>query len=387
VGEEVDKMMVMGNYGLCTFKRICLCLIALLLIVGIIIVAVVMGGKDDEEEVDMVPSENTATLVPSRPFDWTSTDIADILARHGITDPDPEAFRWMANTDTWWSTTTIKDTEWVDRYGMVSFLQKAGKSEWLRPSVTHCDWNTVTCDRNKHVTYLDLRSTGLSTIPTEIGILTSLMQLSLQNDPIAVEGRIPPGITQLTNLVNLFMKNTGITEIGAEILTMISLNSFLLEEQPLNPTTIPTYLYSLVKLEELKLRDCSLVGTIHPQIGQLTGLTNLALAQNGLTGPFPQEMDRLTNLKRFVAGTNAWSTSFPPWFGLLTDLEELKLGDSNLIGALPMEIAQLTSLKSLNLRRNALSGTIPPLPTSLSECTLELNNFTNAASYTGLCTV
>ena len=102
-----------------------------------------------------------------------------------------------------------------------------------------------------------------------------------------------------------------------------------------------------------------LSGTLPPELGDLTSLTELSLQNNGLSGPLPPELGNLTNLKALYLTGNNLSGPIPPELGNLTSLQSLSLRSNNLSGPLPPELGGLASLVWLYLSRNGLTGPIP----------------------------
>ena len=58
-------------------------------------------------------------------------------------------------------------------------------------------------------------------------------------------------------------------------------------------------------------------------------------------------------------GWNGLTGSIPPEIGNLTNLTELYLNENQLTGSIPSEIGNLTNLYGLSLRYNQLTGIIP----------------------------
>ena len=87
---------------------------------------------------------------------------------------------------------------------------------------------------------------------------------------------------------------------------------------------------------ELALQNNNLVGSIPPEIGSLSSLTQLNLRENNLSG------------------------SIPPSINNLTDLENIAMRLTNLSGAVP-SINNLTNLETLSLVENHFSS----LPASM----------------------
>jgi Leucine-rich repeat (LRR) protein len=117
--------------------------------------------------------------------------------------------------------------------------------------------------------------------------------------------------------------------------------------------------YSVLNTTVLNLGISGLIGSIPPEIGNLTNLTFLSLRNNQLTGSIPSEIGNLTNLTYLNLWSNQLTGSIPPEIGNLTNLEYLRLSSNDLTGSIPSEIGNLTNLTYLNLYSNQLSGIIP----------------------------
>ena len=98
-----------------------------------------------------------------------------------------------------------------------------------------------------------------------------------------------------------------------------------------------------------------LSGEIPTQLGELTGLTYLALYANGLTGEIPSELGSLTDLTYLGLPSNNLSGEIPSELGQLTLLDWLALNDNALTGTVPTEFVQLTNLVNLQLHKNQLT--------------------------------
>ncbi|MCB9422855.1 MAG: leucine-rich repeat domain-containing protein [Ardenticatenaceae bacterium] len=110
-------------------------------------------------------------------------------------------------------------------------------------------------------------SNKLTTLPPEIGQLTSLTKFELNNNHLT---SLPPEIGQLTNLGLLYL-------IGNEL------------------TTLPPEIRRLVSLEKLALRSNKLTA-VPPEIGQLIKLKNLDLSDNKLDS-LPEIWQQLAQLE------------------------------------------------------------------------------------------
>ena len=166
-------------------------------------------------------------------------------------------------------------------------------------------WHGVTTDADGRVTdllFYDNQLTG--TIPTQLGQLTELQYLNLNNNELS--GTIPTELRRLTKLTGLDLGNNRLTG------------------------TIPTQLGQLTELRYLNLHDNQLTGTIPTQLGQLTKLTALYLDSNELSGEIPAELGSLTNLQR------------------------LRLQNNQLTGPLPLTLSALSQLLVLNIQSTTL---------------------------------
>ncbi len=126
---------------------------------------------------------------------------------------------------------------------------------------------------------------------------------------------------------------------------------------------IPAAIGGLTNLTHLSLTN-NKVSSIPAEIGNLTNLLQLNINMNWGIAPIPAEIGSLTNLTRLDASHDGLS-SIPVEIGQLTSLTLLLLS-SNQLTAIPVEIGNLTNLTYLQLPRNQLAS-IPS----------EIGNFTN----------
>ncbi len=122
---------------------------------------------------------------------------------------------------------------------------------------------------------------------------------------------------------------------------------------------LPEELYDLPELRTLYLGAFNLGGTLPPEIARLTQLEELYLWGAGLGGPLPTEITQLANLRWLDLSGNDLVGSIPPEFGKLTELERLDLSYNDLVGGIPAELGNLTNLRQLVLDNNRLDGAIP----------------------------
>ena len=115
------------------------------------------------------------------------------------------------------------------------------------------------------------------------------------------------------------------------------------------------------------------VGTMPPQIGDLTYLEDMDIVGTMMSGPIPSEISALTRLTRLDLRGNRITGTIPAVITALSKLEMLHLEDNLISGSIPLHIMKLTSLKRLMLANNNIIGTIPESIcnlTGLTEVTL-----------------
>jgi Leucine-rich repeat (LRR) protein len=151
---------------------------------------------------------------------------------------------------------------------------------------------------------------GARTIPSEIGLLTQLTELSLS--AFQLTGTIPSTLPNLTKLTSLVMSGNKLKG------------------------TIPSSLTRLSQLRQLDLSHNLLTGSIPPSLSRLSQLNQLGFSDNFLIGSIPSSLSRLTKM------------------------QYLDFDANSLTGEVPSSLSNLTGLESLNLAGNSLNGTILP---------------------------
>jgi Leucine-rich repeat (LRR) protein len=123
---------------------------------------------------------------------------------------------------------------------------------------------------------------------------------------------------------------------------------------------IPSQLGNLSSLEVLYLSSDQLSGSIPSGLGNLGNLRSLYLYGSQLSGSIPFELGNLNNLEELYLTYTRLSGSIPPELGNLSNLKYFYLSDSQLTGSIPSELGNLGNLEVLYLGYNQLSGSIPP---------------------------
>ncbi|WCJ42295.1 Receptor kinase-like protein Xa21 [Euphorbia peplus] len=113
------------------------------------------------------------------------------------------------------------------------------------------------------------------------------------------------------------------------------------------------------RVSAIALNDMGLIGTIPPQIGNLSFLVNFSLYGNHFHGSLPDQLAYLRRLKSLSLGNNLLSGIIPSWVGSFIQLQYLSLHSNNFGGGFPISICNLAMLHHVFLERNNLEGKIP----------------------------
>jgi Leucine-rich repeat (LRR) protein len=173
----------------------------------------------------------------------------------------------------------------------------------------------------KSLTYLDLSSNFLDNMPENIGELTNLETLIIDNQQDSHEIKhIPESLGDLKNLKRFKM------------------SSVLID--------LPSTFGNLTKLETFDFSGSSL-NSVPESFGNLTSLKYFWL--NGFHGNLPESFGRLINLREIAIG-DSYLTKLPDSIGNLKKLKKIFIHGPNItISSLPEGFCQLDSLRELNL--------------------------------------
>lgn len=85
----------------------------------------------------------------------------------------------------------------------------------------------------------------------------------------------------------------------------------------------------------------------------------LLLDQNSFSGPIPETLAELMNLRVIALDQNQLTGTIPVMFGSLSQLQTINLNDNELEGEVPSQLGNLFALQNLFLHTNELSGSMP----------------------------
>ncbi|XP_061956699.1 receptor-like protein 43 [Populus nigra] len=208
--------------------------------------------------------------------------------------------------------------------------------------------------------YLALGSVNMSLVaPNSLTNLSSSLS-SLFLWDCGLQGKFPGNIFLLPNLESLDLSyNEGLTG------SFPSSNlSNVLYGLGLSNTRISVYLENdlisnLKSLEFMSLRNCNIIRSDLPLLGNLTQLISLDLSSNNFSGQIPSSLDNLTHLIYLHLSSNKFSGQIPSSLGNLTHLIYLDLSSNNLTGQIPSSLGNLVQLRFLYLSSNKFMGQVP----------------------------
>ncbi|XP_030963641.1 probable LRR receptor-like serine/threonine-protein kinase At3g47570 [Quercus lobata] len=132
---------------------------------------------------------------------------------------------------------------------------------------------------------------------------------------------------------------------------------------------IPQEIGRLHRLQVLQLNNNTINGTIPSNISSCANLIMFHAAVNNLVGEIPTKLGTLSNLQIFAIHKNSLTGIIPSSFGNLSSLKGLSVAYNNLGGSIPDSFSQLTKLEIFAVASNRLSGTIPPSFFNISSIT------------------
>ncbi|XP_022640763.1 receptor-like protein 12 [Vigna radiata var. radiata] len=256
-----------------------------------------------------------------------------------------------------------------------SFESSTKVKSW-NPSNDCCGWIGVSCDKEGHVTSLDLSGeliTGGFGNSSSLFSLQHLHKLNLAFNNFS--SVIPFGFNKLENLTYLNLSCAGfLGQIPIEIsqmtrLVTLDLSSLLCStEQELNlgNPNLRKLVRNLTSIRQLYLDGVSISAAGHEWSNALMSLHDLqevSMARCNLSGPLYSSLARLENLSVIVLDGNNLSSTVPETFAYLKFLTILSLSSCQLTGTFPQNIFKIVTLSVVDISlNNNLQGFFPDFP-------------------------
>lgn len=299
--------------------------------------------------VRMVRDSNVnRPLVNARTF-LVSQGITSAESFSDEESPQSMAANWMMNEDP--LMLHVEDPGFIQRYVVATLVfaiaVTSPKNDLLRNEMNflsghhECDWtarwenkeaNTflqmgIQCDSSQRVEKIIMPGLGLKgQLPKELGSLDHLNELVF--DANEISGMIPyvPSLTSISLAYNYI------------------------------EGTLPKFLGLMTDLEELILTENLISGSIPEEIQELTNLKRFSISGNEIAGGIQNLFD-LTGLEEIYGGFNSLEDVFDnESFGKLNNLRVLDLKNNRLQGSFPSALWTLSKLQVVDFHYNALDG-------------------------------
>ncbi len=206
-------------------------------------------------------------------------------------------------------------------------------------------------DPSLNVVEIDLAHRGVTGTLDAARLLPyaeTLVRLELDGNKIS--GTIPPEIGAFTRLRHLMLSDNQLSGTLPKELSALCENGAGEE-------------HVAVELAENRIS-----GTLPRELGCLAHAGDFHVNDNRISGTLPTSLGVLLGKQRHYGATegssvrldhNLISGTIPPEIGRLTAVSQLALDNNRLSGTLPAELGRLTGLRDLLLTGNQISGTVP----------------------------
>lgn len=288
------------------------------------------GGGDDDP---LAISGTVNNAAKTRPYLETTTPAYRVAQRYAA------AVVYYATDGTNWETNSL----------------------WLEPGVHECDWVGVACEE------LPIPAVTLEEVlrnPDEIprhddgtvDSTTERMIVAIDLGENNMGGYIPQELTALPYLQRLGLWSNVIGgSLPSQLGRLSRLSSLLLDDNVLEGN-IPRDIGLMKEMAYLSLGlNKGIVGRIPPELGNLSKLERLNLANMNLRGPIPTAFGQLENLVDLHLENNRLSRGLPEELENLVNLESLVLSDNEFTGDIPSSWRSLAKLKRLEIQSNKMS--------------------------------
>mmetsp|Transcript_35656 Transcript_35656/g.86316 ORF Transcript_35656/g.86316 Transcript_35656/m.86316 type:complete len:617 (-) Transcript_35656:1504-3354(-) len=259
---------------------------------------------------------------------------------------------------------------------------------WLSSASTVCsEWFGIGCNQDGLVEAIVMNDNLMSgKIPNEIGFLKdSLRYMDVRENYLANIGYgeynffnyltnvqimklgfnyfsydgIPPQLGAMTSLVDLdisYMLWYGQLKPGV-FQPMQNLEYLAMGGNEYN-SALPDDLVQLPKLKFLYAEFTNIQGNFD-FIGKLTGIEEIWIDQNPITGTIPTTIGNLASMESLSFTLCQISGQIPTTVGNLAMLRQTWMSNNDLSGTIPAEFANLANLERLHLQGNDLNGAMP----------------------------
>ncbi|KAK4490087.1 hypothetical protein RD792_000743 [Penstemon davidsonii] len=195
-------------------------------------------------------------------------------------------------------------------------------------------------------------------IPYWSGTLPELELVRMNNNNFS--GNIPPSLGNNSRIKILNLRYNQITGfIPRGIFNISSIERIDLTGNRLSGELPVDTCDHIPKLIGLHLSMNSLSGNFPYNIYKCSELQDLSLSINHFNGSIPSSFGRLAKLQTLYLGLNDFHGGVPLELKNLSHLEILSIQGASLTGQIPSFIFNMTSLKEVDFSNNSLSGSVP----------------------------
>lgn len=194
---------------------------------------VVKELEDLKADVAELKLQELFATYPQFSFVASVSSVVDLTT---VDSPQYKALNWLMNNDAY---TPPTEMLWVERYILAVLYFSTDGDNWIEESnsifmnvlVSVCDWSSgswatgdwrgVDCKSDESVVEVRITNSNLhGLIPSEIGKLSNLINLSLANNKLT--GPIPTALGQLQNLQDLLLQTNELTGLIPSELGLLS---------------------------------------------------------------------------------------------------------------------------------------------------------------------
>ncbi|KAL3505010.1 hypothetical protein ACH5RR_034851 [Cinchona calisaya] len=217
-------------------------------------------------------------------------------------------------------------------------------------------WNSL--DNMTNLVEFSIGDNLFDRTPFPIGVVKNIKLNVLHMSNCSTEGRIPPGIGNLTELRNLELSRNYISgKIPVEITKLTNLWQLKLSRNQLTGK-LPVGFGNLTNLQRFGASINYLTGDIS-EIRHLTKLLSLHLNENELTGELPAELGEFKQLEYFSIYGNKLTGIIPRNLGSWSDFKFIDASENFFTGSIPPEMCKKGTIRAFLLLQNNLTGEIP----------------------------
>ncbi|KAI3769365.1 hypothetical protein L6452_00466 [Arctium lappa] len=265
---------------------------------------------------------------------------------------------WNVATDSCTTGRGLNHTISLNNHGLIS----------IGSNVT-CNCNSTVC----HVTTIQLKGLNMTgVLPEEFVDLTFLQEIDLTHNYI--NGTIPSRFGQLPLRILTLMGNRITGSIPREIGDISTLEELVLEDNLLGGPLHPN-LGRLTRLRRFFLSGNNFTGIIPVSFGNLVNIEDFRIDGNTLSGRIPDFIGNWTRLNALRISDLAGSSRMRfPDLHEMKKIHRLTLRNCLLTGPIPDYIGEMSDIKNLDLSFNRLNGSIPNTIQALKFDTMFLNN-------------